>query len=130
LVALLAWYVYINTLMLQLAHPQWPGKLTARDLRALTPPGRDRVTLTATCWHSNKFLNPARDGAVLPAILGREFRVAQAVAIYSRVTFCSYSYSASRCLTKSPIDTRPTSLSWRMTGRWRNRPLVIFSIAT
>jgi hypothetical protein len=46
LVALLAWYVYINTLMLQLAHPQWPGKLTARDLRALTPPGRDRVTLT------------------------------------------------------------------------------------
>jgi len=46
LVALLAWYVYINTLMLQLAHPQWPGKLTARDLRALTPAGRDRVTLT------------------------------------------------------------------------------------
>jgi len=46
LVALLAWYVYINTLMLQLAHPQWPGKLTARDLRALTPPARDRVTLT------------------------------------------------------------------------------------
>jgi DNA invertase Pin-like site-specific DNA recombinase len=63
-------------------------------------------------------------------ILGREFRVAQAVAIYSRVTFCSYSYSASRCLTKSPIDTRPMSLSWRMTGRWRNHPLVIFSMAT
>ena len=31
--------VYINTLMLQkvLAQPQWSGKLTARDLRALTP---------------------------------------------------------------------------------------------
>jgi hypothetical protein len=31
--------VYINTLMLQqvLAQPQWPGKITARDLRALTP---------------------------------------------------------------------------------------------
>ena len=31
--------VYINTLMLQqvLAQPQWPEKLTARDLRALTP---------------------------------------------------------------------------------------------
>jgi hypothetical protein len=31
--------VYINTLMLQkvLAQPQWPGKLTARDLRALAP---------------------------------------------------------------------------------------------
>ena len=31
--------VYINTLMLQqvLARPQWPEKLTARDLRALTP---------------------------------------------------------------------------------------------
>jgi hypothetical protein len=30
--------VYINTLMLQqvLAQPQWSGKLTARDLRALT----------------------------------------------------------------------------------------------
>jgi hypothetical protein len=31
----------------------------------------------------------------------------QAVAIYSNITLCSYSYSASRCL----IDTRPTSLS-------------------
>ena len=31
--------VYINTLMLQqvLARPQWPGKVAARDLRALTP---------------------------------------------------------------------------------------------
>ena len=31
--------VYINTLMLQqvLAKPEWSGKLTARDLRALTP---------------------------------------------------------------------------------------------
>jgi TnpA family transposase len=31
--------VYINTLMLQqvLAQPQWPGKLTTRDLGALTP---------------------------------------------------------------------------------------------
>jgi len=31
--------VYINTLMLQqvLARPSWSGKLTARDLRALTP---------------------------------------------------------------------------------------------
>jgi hypothetical protein len=31
--------VYINTLMLQqvLTQPQWPGKLTPRDLRALTP---------------------------------------------------------------------------------------------
>ena len=31
--------MYINTLMLQqvLAQPQWSGKLTARDLRALTP---------------------------------------------------------------------------------------------
>jgi hypothetical protein len=31
--------VYINTLMLQqvLAQPQWSGKLTVRDLRALTP---------------------------------------------------------------------------------------------
>lgn len=31
--------VYINTLMLQqvLAQPQWSGKLTLRDLRALTP---------------------------------------------------------------------------------------------
>jgi XFP N-terminal domain len=92
--------------------------------------GEAETGALATCWHSNKFLNPARDGAVLPAILGREFRVAQAVAIYSRVTFCSYSYSASRCLTKSPIDTRPMSLSWRMTGRWRNHPLVIFSMAT
>jgi hypothetical protein len=32
--------VYINTLMLQqvlAAQPQWPGKLTTRDLGALTP---------------------------------------------------------------------------------------------
>jgi len=39
-------------------------------------------------------------------------------------------YSASRCLTKSPIDTRPRRFSWRMTGRRPNHPLVIFSMAT
>jgi TnpA family transposase len=37
--------VYINTLMLQqvLARPSWSGKLTARDLRALTPLIREHV---------------------------------------------------------------------------------------
>src|ERR1700730_1997526 len=54
----------------------------------------------------------------------------QAVAIYSRIALCSYSHSPSRYLTMSPIDTRPTSFSWLMTGRWRERSLVIFSIAT
>jgi hypothetical protein len=70
--------------------------------------------------------------AVCHRASGRQslFRLAQAVVIYSRIALCSYSHSASRCLTKSPIDTRPTSLSWQMTGRWRNRPLVIFSMAT
>jgi len=73
---------------------------------------------------------PSRSTSRFAAPLVMPWLGAQPVAIYSRIALCSYWHSASWCLTTSRIDTRPTSLLLQMTGRWRNRPLVIFSMAT
>src|SRR5487761_1957110 len=51
-----------------------------------------------------------------------------AVAIYSCNALRSFSISAIRYLTISPIETSPSSLPLCTTGTWRKRPCVIISI--
>jgi len=48
-----------------------------KDLIAITVVGDGEAETgpLATCWHSNKFLNPVRDGAVLPVLLLNGYKI-------------------------------------------------------
>jgi xylulose-5-phosphate/fructose-6-phosphate phosphoketolase len=43
--------------------------------------GEAETGALATSWHSNKFLNPARDGAVLPILHLNGFKIANPTAL-------------------------------------------------
>src|SRR5690606_18037416 len=84
---------------------------------------RDRVHAGRCCFGKGKRLShasPCRDRA----------HSAQAVRMYSRITWASCSTCSSRFFTRSPIDTNATSSPPSSTGRWRIRRKVITSSAS
>ena len=65
----------------------------------------------ATSWHSNKFLNPARDGAVLPVLHLNGYKIANPTVL-ARIP----KRSCARCCEGYGYDA---AASWRATSRRR-----------
>ena len=88
-----------------------------RLLRRRGRRGRDRAF--ATSWHSNKFLNPARDGAVLPILHLNGYKIAGPTVLGapSATTSCGPSSPATVTRPSSSKGTTPRSC----TRRWRRR---------
>ena len=62
----------------------------------------------ATSWHSNKFLNPATDGAVLPILHLNGYKIANPTSSHA---------SATRSWTRCSAATATRRTSWRATTR-------------
>ena len=68
----------------------------------------------AASWHSNKFLNPARDGAVLPILHLNGYKIANPTdprphPRAASCARCSRATATSRCFVAAPSRTRCTS---------------------
>ena len=63
----------------------------------------------ATAWHSNKFLNPATDGAVLPILHLNGYKIANPT-ILARIDPRNWN-SFSAAMGGHPTSSRGTSLS-------------------
>ena len=73
----------------------------------------------ATAWHSNKFLNPASDGAVLPILHLNGYKIANPTVL-ARISHEELESSVQRLRLSRPISSKATS-RWRCTRRWRRR---------
>ena len=75
---------------------------------------RRRPAPLATSWHSNKFLNPARDGAVLPILHLNGYKIA-GPTVLARIPqrgtrpICFAATATSRTSSKATIPSRCTS---------------------
>lgn len=59
--------------------------ILSRRLRDRRWRGRDSCA-TATAWHSNKYLNPERDGAVLPIVHINKYKISVTLMIYGTMS--------------------------------------------
>ena len=74
----------------------------------------------ATSWHSNKFLNPVRDGAVLPILHLNGYKIAEPTVL-ARIPAKSSKASFAATVT-SPTSSKATSRH-AMHQRWRRRSI-------
>ena len=68
----------------------------------------------AASWHSNKFLNPAVDGAVLPILHLNGYKIANPTVL-ARIPHAELEVAVARlrlpARSRSPVTTRPTCTS-------------------
>ena len=70
----------------------------------------------ATGWHGNKFLNPVRDGAVLPILHLNGYKIAN--PCFSHAFRATNYRNSSKAMATSPISLRAASRR-RCTNSWR-----------
>ena len=73
----------------------------------------------ATSWHSNKFLNPATDGAVLPILHLNGYKIASPTVL-ARISARGARRAACAATATRPTSSRATTRR-RCTRRWRRR---------
>ena len=73
----------------------------------------------AASWHSNKFLNPARDGAVLPILHLNGYKIANPTVL-ARIRDEELEAAVPRLRLRAAISSKATTRD-RCTSRWRRR---------
>ena len=89
------------------------------DRRRVVGDGEAETGPLATAWHSNKFLNPVHDGAVLPILHLNGYKIANPT-ILARIPQGRVGRSSSGATATSPISSKAT-IRTRCTSRWPRR---------
>ncbi len=76
----------------------------------------------ATSWHSNKFLNPARDGAVLPILHLNGYKIA-GPTVLARIPRDELTPAAAGLWVRAALRRSRTRTIRRCTARWRRRSI-------